>query len=279
MSDFSRRIRLLVGVSVLLCALAAPRSGRAVPPGFDVEVVATGLEFPVTMAFSPDGRLFFNELANGRVRVMLGGQLLAQPFAQVTVDIFGEKGLLGLAFHPDYASNYYVYICYSTPGGGHEIGHFVDLAGIGAGYTPIVSGLPAQAGHNGGNIAFGPDGKLYYTIGDQLAPASAQDALAIGGKIHRFNDDGSVPADNPFVGLGGVESRYCVGLRNSFDLCWNLDLGVLYASENGSASNDELNRIVAGANYGWPAETCTGPIFTPPIVCWTNTIARRALAE
>lgn len=266
-----------ISLAVALLALAAFSGAGApalfaVPPGFVVETVNSGLATPVSIAFAPDGRIFYNELSGGRVRIIENGTLLPTPFSTIAVSTAGEKGLIGLALHPDFATNGWVYICYSTPAGGHEIGRYTAVGNIGTAYTPIVAGLPGSGIHNGGNIAFGPDGKLYHSMGDNANSANSQNAGVYPGKIHRFNDDGTIPADNPYT--TGMLSRYCMGLRNSFDLEWNHSLGILYASENGPGSDDEANRIVAGGNFGWPTLMCTGnPSFLAALTCWTPTVA------
>ncbi|MFN0057809.1 MAG: PQQ-dependent sugar dehydrogenase [Planctomycetota bacterium] len=260
----------LLALAVIATFASAPL--EALPPGYVAETVASGLSNAVTMAFAPDGRIFYNERTTGRVRVIEGGTLLTPPFSQVSVSTSGELGLLGLAIHPDFTTNGFVYICYSKSSGGHEIGRYTAVGSVGTNYTVIVPSLPAGGIHNGGNIAFGPDGKLYHTMGDNGSSGNSQNASTYPGKIHRFNDDGSIPADNPYT--TGLLSRYCMGLRNSFDLCWNETLNLLYASENGTLSNDEANRIGAGLNYGWPTFTCTGAGgFEPALTCWTPTIA------
>lgn len=260
------------GVALLaVYALPVPRLGAA-PPGFVVENVANGLASPVTFAFAPDGRIFYNELDQGWVRVIENGSVVPTPFGQLSVTTLGEQGLLGLALHPDFENNGFVYVCFSRSAGGHEIGRFTAVGNVGTNYTPIVTGLPSSGIHNGGNIAFGPDGKLYHTMGDTANSGNSQNNSTYPGKIHRFNDDGTVPADNPYP--GGLSSRYCMGLRNSFDLCWNHTLGLLYASENGPGSDDEVNLIQPANNYGWPTVSCSGGgAFTAALTCWTPTIA------
>ena len=130
--------------------------------------------------------------------------------------------------------------------------------------TVIVDDLPIGASiHNGGRIAFGPDGKLYVTIGDTSRPETAQDAEALKGKILRYNPDGSILADNPIPG----SPVYALGLRNPFGLAFRPETGELFATDNGPAGNDELNVIRAGANYGWPEAVglTTDTRFTNPI--------------
>lgn len=162
------------------------------PPGptavaFRVETFLSSLNFPVTMAFAPDGRLFFNELDAGRVRVVVNGALQPQAFATLQVETSGERGLLGLAFDPQFASNRFVYVLYSDPSGVQRVVRFTDGNGTGINPTVIVDNLPSAIAHNGGNIGFGPDGFLYVTIGDSTDPANSQDPDSLAGKILRYN--------------------------------------------------------------------------------------------
>ncbi|HXE71906.1 MAG TPA: PQQ-dependent sugar dehydrogenase [Candidatus Nitrosotenuis sp.] len=255
-------------------ASSGPSSPSPSPGGVTLQVYLGNLSFPVTMAFAPDGRLFFNELQTGQVRVVSAqGTLLARPFATETVETSGERGLLGLALHPDFSRNGLVYILYSDPAGVHRVVRYTDRDNVGADRTLLIDGLPSNGNHNGGNLAFGPDGMLYLTTGDSGTPARAQDPDDLAGKVLRFRDDGSVPPDNPF---GATNPVYAMGLRNSFDLAFMPSTGSLYASENGPDCDDEINRILAGGNYGWRENyPCgdTDPAFLPPIVRFNPVIA------
>ncbi len=248
--------------------------GFSPPPfSFRTETFVGGLNFPVTLAFAPDGRLFFNELTTGRVRIIQNGNLLAQPFAELTVETSGERGLLGLAFDPQFASNGFVYMLYSDPAGVHRVVRFTEASGQGTLPVVIVDNLPSNTVHNGGNIRFGPDGRLYITAGDSGNPANAQDTNSRAGKILRYNADGSVPVDNPY---GAGNPAFNLGLRNSFDFTFHPTSGAIYASENGPNCDDEINRVVAAGNYGWRSnQPCgdTDPFFIPPLVRFNPTIA------
>lgn len=240
-----------------------------------IETFLSNLNFPVTMAFAPDGRLFFNELRTGRVRVVENGQLLVDPFVEVSVETSGERGLLGLTFDPAFASNGFVYVLHHTPGPPlrARVLRFTDFANRGIDQTIIVDDLPSTNNHNGGNIGFGPDGMLYITIGDGQNPANSQDPDSLNGKILRFNPDGSIPATNPF---GGFRAAFNLGLRNSFDFDFHPTAGTIYATENGPDCDDEINRIVPGGNYGWRLNyPCgdTNPLFVAPLRRFTPTIA------
>ena len=248
--------------------MSEPPSGE-----FDLEPVITGLDFPVSMAFAPDGRLFYNEFGTGNIRVVdPSWTLLPQPFYTLPVLTGGEKGLLGIALDPDFPSNGFVYAYHttSTPDRNRVV-RLTAAGDTGTNETVIIDNLPAADNHNGGNIHFGPDGKLYVTIGDTEQPALSQDPSSLAGKILRYNKDGTIPADNPTPG----SPVYSLGLRNSFDFTFHRHTGDLWATENGPATDDELNLIVAEGNYGWP--TVTGiagdPLFVDPLAAFTPTIA------
>jgi glucose/arabinose dehydrogenase len=218
------------------------------PVPFRTETFLAGAAFPVAMAFAPDGRLFFNELQTGRVRIVQSGQLLAQPFATIAVQTTGERGLLGLAIDPNFAANRFVYVYYSDPGGFHRLLRFTEANNVATNQTIIFTVPASNSNHNGGNIAFGFDGRLYITVGDCGDPANSQNMTSPCGKILRINPDGTIPGDNPF---GAANPAFNLGLRNSFDFTFHPQSGIIYASENGPSCDDEINRVVAAANYGW----------------------------
>jgi glucose/arabinose dehydrogenase len=230
-----------------------------------VQLIAAGLEAPWAMALAPDGRLFVTERP-GRVRVVRfgeGGGLQAQPWATVRAraNPDAERGLLGLALDPDFARTGFVYLYYSyAAAGGATLNRLVrmhDTSGVGTDETILLDNIPGSANHDGGRIAFGPDGKLYVATGDGEQQARAQDRSSLGGKILRLEKDGSAPADNPFA----PSLVFSLGHRNVQGLAFHPDTGVLYATEHGPSGffpaccQDEVNRIEAGANYGWPIVT------------------------
>ncbi len=241
----------------------SPRIGPAVVE--NVQLIASGLEAPWAVALAPDGRLFVTERP-GRVRIVrlgAGGGLEARPWATVPAraNPDAERGLLGIALDPDFARNGFVYLYYSYAGpGGATLNRLVrmhETNGAGIDETILLDNIPGSSNHDGGRIAFGPDGKLYVATGDGEQQARAQDPGSLGGKILRLEKDGSVPADNPIPG-----SRvYSLGHRNVQGLAFHPDTGVLYATEHGPSGffpaccQDEVNRIEAGANYGWPIVT------------------------
>ena len=219
---------------------------------FAVDVVAQNLEIPWAMTFAPDGRLFFTERP-GRVRVFQGGQLLAAP-ALVLDDVaaVGEGGLLGIAVHPDFASNHFVFLAYTArvAGGAREtrVVRYREVGNTLGEPAVILDRVGAADIHDGARVKFGPDRKLYVTMGDTAAPPTAQDLGVLTGKILRINEDGSVPADNPFAG----SPIFSYGHRNPQGLDWHPVTGEPWGSEHGQIGNDEINRLQPGRNYGWP---------------------------
>lgn len=237
---------------------------------YSAETLLQGLDVPWDIAFAPDGRLFFTERP-GKLRVVDQGVLRDKPLYEVPAPFVseGEGGLLGLALHPDFENNAfaYVYHTYKEADGG-QIRNRVLRLKIGGERAAldriILDGIPGGVNHNGGRIRFGPDGMLYVTTGDRYEPELAQDRESLGGKILRIAPDGSIPADNPWPG----SPVYSLGHRNPQGLAWHPETGELYASEHGQSAHDEINRIEAGGNYGWPRIEGdeTGGRLKPPLL-------------
>jgi glucose/arabinose dehydrogenase len=257
------------GVAGLPTAAAAHGRGSGGASGwwgFDFtrpETVATGLEAPWGLDFLPDGSALVAERNSGRVlRVRRGSA--PQQVAQISgVVATGEAGLLGLAVSPRYRFDGYVYAYFTSSTDNRIVRFRLTAPQV---QTPILTGLARASVHNGGRIAFGPDGMLYAGVGDAGQAATAQDPLSRNGKILRMRPDGSVPRSNPIPG----SLVYSLGHRNVQGLAWDRR-GRLYATEFGSSRWDEANRIVPGGNYGWPVvEGVAGaPRFRDPIVTWT----------
>ena len=229
-----------------------------------VETVAQNLDTPWEVAFAPDGRIFVTERP-GVVRVIEDGKLQEEPYAKLGAEEIGEGGQLGLALDPDFEENHTLYAYYTTEEDGvarNRIVRFVVENGDVSQREILLEG-PAARIHNGGRIAFGPDGRLYATLGDTSESGLAQDRAALAGKIVRLNPDGSIPEDNPSEG----SPVYSYGHRNPQGLAWDGD-GNLYATEHGQSAHDELNLIRPGDNYGWPEVQGEeqGPGYTPPVL-------------
>ena len=226
------------------------------------------------MAFAPDGRLFVC-LQDGRLRVIdKNGVLLASSFVTLSVDSNGERGLLGVAFDPNFASNQYVYVYYTVPGSPahNRISRFTANGDVAVASSEFIlvdlDNLSGATNHNGGAIHFGPDGKLYAGVGENANGANAQSLSNRLGKILRINSDGTIPSDNPasFPGITGSTSGanraiWAVGLRNPFTFAFQPGTTRLLINDVGQDTWEEINDGIAGSNYGWPAEE--GPASPP----------------
>jgi glucose/arabinose dehydrogenase len=211
------------------------------------------------MVFAPDGRLFFTEKNTGEIRVMTPDRkILDRPFAEVQdVYVSWEQGLLGIALDPDFEKNGFVYVYYSAlveTGNGNggkvvnKLVRFTDRGSTGTDVKVLLDNIPASRGyHSGGALAFGPDGKLYVTVGDATEHIFAQDPAITLGKILRINKDGTVPEDNPYPG----SPVYTIGHRNMYGIDFDAS-GTGVITENGDFHYDELNIIEKGGNYGFP---------------------------
>ena len=219
----------------------------------EYEVVAEDLNVPWEVAVLDEDRYLVSERTGALVLLEDGERHVLERFDELDEPLLGEGGLLGIALHPDFSENGYLYVYQTVDRDSVEntVRRFeVDLeAREITNETVIIDGIASDRIHNGGRIAFGPDGHLYVTTGDAAEPASAQETASLSGKILRLEADGSVPEANPF----GNEV-YSYGHRNPQGIAWD-DEGRLWATEHGPSANDELNRIEAGENYGWPAIT------------------------
>ena len=229
---------------------------------FKVETVIPNLEVVWSIVWAPDGRMFFTERP-GRVRVFENGKLRAQPlFVVPDVEPRGESGLMSIAVHPQFAANHFVYLSYAYNSNGQLV-RVVRYRETPNGFVDrkvIIENVPAAQFHAGCRLRFGPDGKLYVTTGDATDRQIAQQLNSLGGKILRLNDDGTVPADNPFVGRSDARPEiFAYGSRNSQGIDFQPGTNLLWETEHGPSGfdgpggGDEVNIIDRGKNYGWPA--------------------------
>jgi glucose/arabinose dehydrogenase len=232
------------------------------PDDYRVEPVIRGLDQPQAFAATPDGRVLFLERQTGRVRVIKHGKLLAQPLVQVAVSTSGEEGLLGIAVHPDFATNGWLYLYYTqaAPKTNRIVRYTVvgDAAGSAATILDNI-GFASNGEDNGGGLTFGVDGKLYAGVGVLAVDGNAGSMGSLAGKVLRINDNGGVPADNPNIGLAYPYNLiYAKGFRNVADLTVNENSGTLYGVDNydTNAACDEVNVVRSGLDYGWNVASC-----------------------
>jgi glucose/arabinose dehydrogenase len=267
----SRKFRLFLFPTVIAAAMSAAVCGdgaaATLPNGFSETLIANGLSSPTAMDFAPDGRLFVC-LQGGQLRVIKNGVLLPAPFLTVTVNSSGERGLLGLAFDPNFATNNFIYVYYTatSPTVHNRVSRFTangDVA-VASSEMPILDLENLSAtNHNGGAIHFGPDGKLYVAVGENANSANSQTLGNRLGKVLRINSDGSIPNDNPFFNTASGVNRsiWALGLRNPFTFAFQPGTGRLFINDVGQNTWEEINDGIAGSNYGWP--TTEGPTTNP----------------
>ncbi|GAB3699322.1 hypothetical protein GCM10027592_25240 [Spirosoma flavus] len=264
-----------------------PLFGQTLPPNFTVAELVGGLTNPTTSVFAPDGRIFVSQ-QGGQLRVIKNGSLLTTPFVSLTVNTEGERGLAGIAFDPDFATNNFVYLYYTVPTSGtvtihNRVSRFIANGDVSVPNSetiileldPLTSPYPY---HNGGSMAFGPDGKLYVSTGDNVDGNNAQNLDNYLGKILRINPDGSVPAGNPFTTGSAARRRiWAYGLRNPYNVTFQPGTGRLFINDVGDVSYEEINdATIGGKNFGWPGAegdlcsvtNCTG--FTYPVYAYEH---------
>jgi glucose/arabinose dehydrogenase len=251
------------------------------PPGFTETTVAAGLNGPTSLAVAPDGRLFVTE-QGGALRVVKNATVLPTPFLSLSVDSSGERGLLGVAFDPNFAADQFVYVYYTVPGSPahNRISRFTAAGDVAVPGSETVlmdlDPLSAATNHNGGALHFGPDGKLYVGVGENANGANSQTLANRLGKMLRINPDGSIPADNPFVGVatGANQAIWALGLRNPFTFGFQPGTGRLFIDDVGQSTWEEIDQGVAGANYGWPLTEgpTTDPRFRTPVFAYQHTV-------
>jgi glucose/arabinose dehydrogenase len=284
-----RRSAVRTAVALVLGASTALVLGATPASAIGADRVLDGLDQPVAFTFDADGRIWYVEKATGEIHIADRDADTDVTFADVPgVDSQGERGLLGIALHPGFASHPFVYVYATRTVNGHlknQVLRYRDTNDASSDRTVIFSSAASSSAyHNGGHIAFGPDGKLYVIVGDGHDSSNAQQRADVRGKILRLNPDGSIPDRNPF----GTR-LWAYGIRNSFGFTFDPETGRLWETENGPECNDEINLIRRGGNYGWgPSETCSGaspgntnqdgPHPIRPRLVYGNTIAVTGIA-
>lgn len=244
------------------------------PQGLRVETWIEGLVAPWSLVFLTDGRALVSERP-GRIRLIRRGKLVKEPYLQLDVAAVGEGGLMGLAVHPEFPDKPYIYAMYTYREGGtlyNRVQRFRDRGDRAEPGRVLIDRIPGSRYHDGGRLAFGPDGMLYATAGENFRAERAQDRDVLSGSILRIAPDGSIPGDNPFAG----SPVWTYGHRNPQGLAWHPETGDLFASEHGPSGEyglhgrDIVNLIEKGKNYGWPREVGAGglPEYEDPLIMW-----------
>ena len=292
-NSFAKRNFLAAFIFFISLAFISPVKSQVYPGGFNQVLVAGGITNPTVMAFAPDGRIFVAQ-QNGQLRIIKNGALLVQPFISLSVSSSGERGLLGIAFDPAFATNNFIYLYYTLSSAlNNRISRFTANGDVAVAGSEVVildlDPLSSATNHNGGTLHFGADGFLYLSTGDGGGggdvPGNAQNTAVLLGKILRLNVNTSltapyytVPADNPF----GNEV-YAYGLRNPFRWSFDRLTNDMWIGDVGQDSFEEINHRLAGdikgSNFGWrcyegnnsfntsgcgPISNYTFPIFTYP---------------
>ena len=252
--------------------------GAASAPRLVATVVRSGLAIPWDLAFAPDGRMFVTERV-GNILIYAsaapGAAQLANVFPVPNMSASGEAGLMSIELDPAFATNNVLYVCVSVTDGGQWLNQVLRYRMNGN--TPVFdgyvirSGMRANSNHDGCRIRFGPDGKLWVTMGDAGNSANAQNPNVLNGKVLRVNGDGTIPADNPILpGAAGRTAIYTMGNRNPQGLTFEPGTGRVIEVEHGDDTEDEINILRAGANYGYPV--CRGPCGDPRFVdpAWSS---------
>jgi aldose sugar dehydrogenase len=261
------------------CTLVESGFGPQGQVNVRVEEVARNLEVPWGITFLPGGDMLVTERP-GRIRLVRNGQLLPKPVATVAITASGEDGLLGIAAHPDFATNRLFYLYYTTDKNGSQVNRVerwrLSPDGLSASADRmILDDIPAARFHNGGRLRFGPDGMLYIGTGDARDPQISQNVNSVAGKILRLTPDGQVPPDNPFPG----NPAYITGIRNTQGFDWP-DRSKLWVTDHGPSGDlgrtghDRVAVANAGDNLGWPTvygcQSRSG--IVTPVISWVSAV-------
>ncbi len=288
------------GSTLMLVLLAACKHPVPTPPAPEPEpapeVIAPVTYAPVevvpkagvvgAMAFMPDGAMLFTDIGTDSVKVVdADGVLVETPFLDLSEVPTDETGIIGLTLAPDFAESGWVYLSLSSnlaapPDAPRrsDVARIIRVKADGfvaAGEPELVvsTGMESIPGYEGANLHFGPDGHLYFAVGNRRPDPPSQDPKHVVGRMLRYDRDGGIPADNPW---GPDNPTYALGLRNSWDFTFDPISGGLFATDNGPVGDDELNLVEAGANYGWPGVSGE-PDLEPEIAFVAHTETRAPL--
>lgn len=272
-----RLARIVLYPLIVYFLLNMSFAAEAAPPsGFVTQHIATGLALPTDMALAPDGRIFIT-LKNGDVRIVQNDEIIPSPALSLPVSTGGDRGLLSIVLDPNFAANNFAYLLYTTPANHERLSRFtVSGNAILPGSERIILENPTTWGGflNAAAARIGPDGKMYITLGSNGLGANTQDLSNLDGKLLRINIDGTIPSDNPFLGIPGAQRAiYAYGFRNPWKISFD-ERGRAIVADVGETQFEKVVRIAqAGGNYGWPefegdcrpsCGSVTPPLFVVP---------------
>ena len=249
------------------------------PSTFATEVWQQNLNVPWELVFLPESNRALVTERSGRVLQIINGNLEAESYLELNIVSRGEGGLMGMTHHPDFPEDPYIYLMYTYTAAGEQynrVSRFKDQNNQPEEEEIIIDQIPAGNYHDGGRIAFGPDGMLYITTGDTFNREIAQDMDNLGGKILRLTPAGDIPEDNPF----SDSPIYSLGHRNPQGLAWHPETGDLFISDHGPSGEDGLRAkdrikvVKAGSNFGWPDKIgyFEAEEYANPLIMWEEAV-------
>lgn len=286
MIKFSSNVLLILLLFLAGCNKGTDSQNSDSDSSLDTTVIASGLQVPWEILWSPENELWVSE-RGGRVLKINTETKQVKELINIQVTEQGESGLLGMALHPDFPNTPWVYLVYTYTQGStitERLTRYTYQQDQLVNEEILIDNIPGNVYHIGSRLRFGPDGKLYMTTGDAGNTSLSQNPSSLAGKLLRINPDGTIPDDNPVSG----SYIWASGLRNSQGLDFSPS-GILYSSEHGPQSDDEINILEAGRNYGWPnvngmcetpeeREFCEENNVREPIQVYTPTLALAGIA-
>src|SRR6056297_1678109 len=250
------------------------------PEAIEVEVWQQNLDIPWELVFLPKSDRVLVTERDGVVKQIIDGKLQSENYLDLDINSRGEGGLMGMAHHPDFPEKPYIYLMYTYTSSSrnlyNRVSRFKDQGNQAVEEEVLIDQIPAGNNHNGGRIAFGPDGMLYITTGDTFNREIAQNLDNPGGKILRLTPEGDIPADNPF----GNSPIYSLGHRNPQGIDWHPETGDLFISDHGPSGEDGLRAkdrikvVEAGSNFGWPDKIgyFENGEYANPLIMWEEAV-------
>jgi glucose/arabinose dehydrogenase len=271
-------LSFIVSICSLLAFQSSTQNKTTLQETVAIDTLASGLTVPWDICFLPTGEMLFTE-RNGKVRLYRNNHLEERPVLTIpNIEVNGKMGLLGMCLHPQFKNNHLLYLAYNYKQDNRTYVRVAKYAYLNDSLTQpvtVIENIPGVFNHTGCRLKFGPDQKLYITTGDADVPRLAEDLKVFNGKILRLNDDGSIPADNPYLHNDTARHEiWTYGHRNPQGIAFEPGTNKLYSSEHGPTGGDEINLITKGNNYGWPVihHRDKNPAMMSPLMEFTPSI-------